>query len=326
MNGFKICSDGELLPQNLPCPPAYSGPYSYPYDNVPLPPADSSNDEGGLSISPGAVAGIIVLVGFIFVLVCLFALKFGTRFTGRNSASNGQQAGDMNNDNGGNRARAAGGDGGLEEKLVKLLPVSEYHHEESKPVRVNCRECAVCLSSFEEKEFIRVLPKCQHAFHLPCIDRWFESHASCPLCREKITLQTIELSATSGPDHPRQANELCADDGLESNENLNHVAVAIPDPPFADLSNQSDHRISIALPVADGADPNLIAHHQSKQESADHHMLSPPPTSGAMSLRKSFSTGSLMKLDLHHNNCANNNYFFTKSQSLRAINIRLPAR
>lgn len=314
MNGFKICSDGELLPQNLPCPPAYPGtPYSYPYDNIPLPPADSSSDEGGISVSPGAVAGIIVLVGFIFVLVCLFALKFGTRFTGRNSASNGQQGGDMNNDNGGNRAaRAAGGDGGLEEKLVKLLPVSEYHHEESiKPVRVNCRECAVCLSSFEEKEFIRVLPKCQHAFHLPCIDRWFESHASCPLCREMITLQTIELSATGGPDHhhPQQDNEYCAADhgSLESsNENLNHVAVSIPDSPLPHPPPVADH----------GAHLHLIAHHQSKAD------LSPPPTSGAISLRKSFSTGSLVKLDLHHN-CANNNYFFTKSQSLRAINIRL---
>ncbi|CAN1218321.1 RING-H2 finger protein ATL2 [Linum perenne] len=43
--------------------------------------------------------------------------------------------------------------------------------------------CAVCLSSFEEMEYIRLLPNCNHCFHIHCIDMWLYSHPDCPLCR-----------------------------------------------------------------------------------------------------------------------------------------------
>ncbi|MGJ2918479.1 RING finger domain-containing protein, partial [Salmonella enterica subsp. enterica serovar Paratyphi A] len=38
----------------------------------------------------------------------------------------------------------------------------------------------MCLSEFEEKDKLRVLPKCNHGFHLECIDMWFHSHSTCP--------------------------------------------------------------------------------------------------------------------------------------------------
>ncbi|GER56896.1 RING/U-box superfamily protein [Striga asiatica] len=47
-------------------------------------------------------------------------------------------------------------------------------------------ECAVCLSEFEEKEIVRLLPGCGHSFHIECIDMWFHSHATCPLCRSPV--------------------------------------------------------------------------------------------------------------------------------------------
>ncbi|XP_062089511.1 RING-H2 finger protein ATL18-like [Humulus lupulus] len=43
--------------------------------------------------------------------------------------------------------------------------------------------CAVCLSEFEEKEELRILPECLHSFHKPCIDMWLFSHSTCPICR-----------------------------------------------------------------------------------------------------------------------------------------------
>ncbi|KAL6952752.1 RING-type E3 ubiquitin transferase [Sarracenia purpurea var. burkii] len=47
-------------------------------------------------------------------------------------------------------------------------------------------ECSVCLNEFQEDETLRLLPKCNHAFHLPCIDTWLRSHTNCPMCRADI--------------------------------------------------------------------------------------------------------------------------------------------
>jgi E3 ubiquitin-protein ligase ATL6/9/15/31/42/55 len=47
-------------------------------------------------------------------------------------------------------------------------------------------DCAVCLAPFEDTDHLRLLPRCRHAFHLGCVDRWLESNASCPLCRAPV--------------------------------------------------------------------------------------------------------------------------------------------
>ncbi|KAE8725347.1 RING-H2 finger protein ATL79 [Hibiscus syriacus] len=44
-------------------------------------------------------------------------------------------------------------------------------------------ECAICLSEFVEGEGIQVLAKCNHGFHVKCIQQWLSSHSSCPTCR-----------------------------------------------------------------------------------------------------------------------------------------------
>ncbi|KAL6190944.1 hypothetical protein ACLB2K_037338 [Fragaria x ananassa] len=69
---------------------------------------------------------------------------------------------------------------GLDESVLKSLPVFVY---DSKTHPEAVLECAVCLSEFEENETGRVLPKCKHSFHIECIDMWFHSHSTCPLCR-----------------------------------------------------------------------------------------------------------------------------------------------
>ncbi|QHO06972.1 hypothetical protein HN873_047753 [Arachis hypogaea] len=43
--------------------------------------------------------------------------------------------------------------------------------------------CAICLADFSDGDKIRFLPKCNHRFHVACIDKWLLSHSSCPTCR-----------------------------------------------------------------------------------------------------------------------------------------------
>lgn len=69
---------------------------------------------------------------------------------------------------------------GLDSAVLETLPVFVYKPENFRDGRL---ECAVCLSELEENEKGRILPNCRHSFHVECIDMWFLSHSTCPLCR-----------------------------------------------------------------------------------------------------------------------------------------------
>ncbi|KAB2056714.1 hypothetical protein ES319_A11G121900v1 [Gossypium barbadense] len=62
----------------------------------------------------------------------------------------------------------------------------------------------VCLSEFENDEKARVLPNCNHSFHVDCIDMWFYTHSNCPLCRAPVRVdvpvnppKTLEQAAVT---------------------------------------------------------------------------------------------------------------------------------
>lgn len=72
---------------------------------------------------------------------------------------------------------------GLDKSVVDSLPTFTYKLSEVFAQEGGALECAVCLSEFQENEKGRLLPKCCHSFHTKCIDMWFLSHTTCPLCR-----------------------------------------------------------------------------------------------------------------------------------------------
>ncbi|XP_020276386.1 RING-H2 finger protein ATL48-like [Asparagus officinalis] len=86
----------------------------------------------------------------------------------------------------------------LDQSIIKSLPVTLFQTKEL----VECGlECAVCLSKVNDGEKIRFLPKCKHGFHIECIDTWFLSNSTCPLCRNPVNLAEIpvqSLEAVSG--------------------------------------------------------------------------------------------------------------------------------
>ena len=43
-------------------------------------------------------------------------------------------------------------------------------------------QCAICQDAMENSQSIRRINRCQHAFHRSCIDTWFESGVTCPIC------------------------------------------------------------------------------------------------------------------------------------------------
>ncbi|KAL5216387.1 hypothetical protein ABZP36_007788 [Zizania latifolia] len=72
---------------------------------------------------------------------------------------------------------------GLDEAAIDSIAVTRYH---AGAGLLGAADCSVCLGEFQDGEFVRLLPKCGHAFHVPCIDTWLRAHVNCPLCRSDV--------------------------------------------------------------------------------------------------------------------------------------------
>ena len=47
--------------------------------------------------------------------------------------------------------------------------------------------CSICNENIENGFIIRKINRCGHYFHDRCINRWFVSHSTCPMCRAEIS-------------------------------------------------------------------------------------------------------------------------------------------
>ncbi|URE27260.1 RING-H2 finger protein [Musa troglodytarum] len=135
--------------------------------------------------------------------------------------------------------------GGLEASAVAALPSVLIRFGGLK----DGAECAVCLCELSEGDAARLLPKCGHGFHLECIDMWFRSHSTCPLCRSSVDPQVADRGAELVPGDARSLESspdsaanvlLCASDdqvnGLGSLESS------------STLSSSSEEALVIEIP------------------------------------------------------------------------------
>lgn len=77
---------------------------------------------------------------------------------------------------------------GLDPWLINLITNFKYKRGDGL---IDGTECSVCLNEFQDNDSLRLLPKCNHAFHIHCIDTWLRSHTNCPLCRAPIISNTV---------------------------------------------------------------------------------------------------------------------------------------
>ncbi|KAH0687747.1 hypothetical protein KY290_019346 [Solanum tuberosum] len=143
-------------------------------------------DSGMIAITAKIMMAVVVFLFFAVVLV--FFLHIYAKFFTREDA----------NPNDGTRRRRfdfAGGyqevnalRRGLDPSILKTIPVIPFNTKDFK----DGLECSVCLIDVSDGEKARLLPKCNHGFHVDCIDMWFQSHSTCPLCRNPVS----EMSST----------------------------------------------------------------------------------------------------------------------------------
>ncbi|KAK2999883.1 hypothetical protein RJ639_023604 [Escallonia herrerae] len=102
---------------------------------------------------------------------------------------------------------------GIDKKVIESLPFFRFSSLRGSKEGL---ECVICLSKFEDSEILRLLPKCRHAFHLNCIDKWLESHSSCPLCRYKFDAgELTNFSCTNSLRYPQNSLNLTEGPNLE---------------------------------------------------------------------------------------------------------------
>ncbi|BAT08538.1 Os09g0468800, partial [Oryza sativa Japonica Group] len=91
-------------------------------------------------------------------------------------------------------------------------------------------DCAVCLGEFRDGELVRLLPRCSHPFHAPCIDTWLRAHVNCPLCRSPVVVPS---------DLPATATEGEAEGGGQAEEHQVFDEISLSES-RADVSEDSD--------------------------------------------------------------------------------------
>lgn len=179
---YKDCSQGIC---SIYCPQ-----WCYIIFPPPPPPAFEAQDDGnsGANFSPLIIA-VIGILGSAFLLVSYYTIisKYCKRRTSsdhQNSSNELEVNQNQVTHDQSNQQQQEVALNGLDESLIKSIAVFKY--KKGDGLIIEGTDCAVCLSEFEENESLRLLPKCSHAFHLPCIDTWLRSHSNCPLCRSNV--------------------------------------------------------------------------------------------------------------------------------------------
>ncbi|KAK1683499.1 hypothetical protein QYE76_044347 [Lolium multiflorum] len=90
---------------------------------------------------------------------------------------------------------------GLDEAAIASIATTRYRAG-APGLLGKAADCSVCLGEFADGELLRLLPKCGHAFHVPCIDTWLRAHVNCPLCRSDVidTAATVDADPAADPD------------------------------------------------------------------------------------------------------------------------------
>ncbi|ESW10086.1 hypothetical protein PHAVU_009G179700 [Phaseolus vulgaris] len=125
------------------------------------------------------VISLIILFVGIAILVVIHVCIVGRAFRGDTNEGN-QQGQNMNR-----MKRMLGGDNIGD---LKNLPCFVYEEAAASAERRGCSlvDCVVCLDSFKVGDVCRLLPNCNHTFHVHCIDSWILHTPICPICRTLV--------------------------------------------------------------------------------------------------------------------------------------------
>ena len=96
----------------------------------------------------------------------------------------------------GGQLREAGRRGASAEEITEHSEVRPFRAEDFPDAED--AKCVVCLGEYEEGDQLRYL-RCNHHFHIECVDEWLKRQSSCPLCVRELGAQQPAPAAAGAP-------------------------------------------------------------------------------------------------------------------------------
>ncbi|KAL1214458.1 RING-H2 finger protein ATL3 [Cardamine amara subsp. amara] len=151
---------------------------------------------------------------------------------------------------------------GLTPFELSSLPIVLFRQDSCK----DGLECSICLSELVKGDRARLLPKCNHCFHVECIDMWFQSHSTCPICRntvlgpEQASSKRVEQVQDNADDQvsTRNTNVGPQEDGGAASQNQEAVILEINDPSFRSQNVSSSSSSSMRYIVEEEEAKSLM--------------------------------------------------------------------
>ncbi|KAL1219854.1 RING-H2 finger protein ATL3 [Cardamine amara subsp. amara] len=151
---------------------------------------------------------------------------------------------------------------GLTPFELSSLPIVLFRQDSCK----DGLECSICLSELVKGDKARLLPKCNHCFHVECIDMWFQSHSTCPICRntvlgpEQASSKRVEQVQDNADDQvsTRNTNVGPQEDGGAASQNQEALVLEINVPSFRSQNVSSSSSSSMRYIVEEEEAKSLM--------------------------------------------------------------------
>lgn len=142
-----------------------------------------SSNIGGFGYGIGVSLGVLLLITTI-TLASYFCTRGQQPTNQQQRRSNNRQRRGQNDDGiDHHQSNEIVIDVGLDEATIKSYPRLLYSEAKLQKKDSTAMCCSICLADYKSSDMLRVLPDCNHLFHVKCVDPWLRLHPTCPVCR-----------------------------------------------------------------------------------------------------------------------------------------------